>query len=228
MKTVQEVASSSRNQISTEFAAKRVPRSEVAARSTSSRLSESLEASAMEARMSLRLASVRSRSLNASSCSCERRRWRRRSRSSRIARSGPSSRSRTKLERLERNAPHELIRDLGIRRHDDETERRLGGEVEDRGPHLYEAASEGLGSRHPDERPVREEFRSGDLALVVALDEEASGRQSPGHPGHCLRLAHELDPPQDPVAVGARGDSADRLHGAHSRRRRRLRPPRPA
>src|ERR1035441_8256432 len=59
MKTVHEVASSFRNQISTEFAVNRVPRSDVAARSTSSRLSESLEASAMDARMSLRLASDR-------------------------------------------------------------------------------------------------------------------------------------------------------------------------
>jgi hypothetical protein len=95
MKTVHEVASSFRNQISTEFAAKRVPRSDVAAPSTSSRSSESREASAMDARMSLRFASVRSCSLKAFSWPCERRRCRRRSRSSRIARSGPSSLSRT-------------------------------------------------------------------------------------------------------------------------------------
>src|SRR5512141_1813325 len=95
MKTVHESPSSFRNQISTEFAAKRVPRSSVAEPRICSRSSESRAASAIDARISLRRASTRSRSLNAFSSLAERRRCRSRRRSRRIARSGPSSRSRT-------------------------------------------------------------------------------------------------------------------------------------
>ena len=73
----------------------------------------------------------------------------------------------------------------------DEAESRRTGATSGR-PHLNEAATEGLGSRHPYERPVREEVWFADFLLVVPFDEEAPADRVRVHPGHRLRVADEL------------------------------------